>query len=67
MLKALIKLYQELGTDNIIDDYKNEYLQEHTARNGNTVLWYIDELHNIAIYTDSAEFLSEKEIEEQLM
>lgn len=68
MMNALVKLYERLGFDgtNIIDDYNNDYLSENDTRDGREVLWYVDETHNEAIYVDTAEFLTEEEIEEQL-
>ena len=67
-LEALVKLYEEIGFEepNVIKDINVNYLSECTARNKRTVLWYLDEAKNIAIYTDTEEFLSEEEIEDQL-
>ncbi len=67
-LGALVKLYEKIGFDepDVIKDINEDYLSECTARNKRTVLWYLDEAKSIAIYTDTAEFLSKEEIEEQL-
>ncbi|MCR5837170.1 MAG: hypothetical protein K6G88_11740 [Lachnospiraceae bacterium] len=67
-LEVIRKLYEELGFDepDIVSDISNNYLTEHTARNGKDVLWYVDESHNAAIYVDSEEFLSETEINKEL-
>lgn len=68
VLAALKKLYDEIGFDepHIYDDIENDYVTENKCRNGREVLWYTDESHNIAIYIDTLEFLSEEEIDEQL-
>lgn len=69
MLKALEKLYNEIGFENpnIIDDVKNEYLTENTARNGRPVLWYVDNVKEVAIYLDNLQLLTDEEIENELM
>ena len=69
MLEALKKLYEKLELNNpdILSDYDNDYLSEHTARNGSNVLWYLDEGHEAAIYVDSCELLTHEEIETELM
>lgn len=68
MLLAIVKLYELLGFDftdfNI--DIKYDYLTENIARNGRSVLWYIDETHNAAIYVDTLELLTDEEIEKEL-
>lgn len=68
-MKALYKLYGTLGLigeADVFSDYFNGYLSEHTARNGRPVLWYMDERNNEAIYTDTLEFLTDDEIEQEL-
>lgn len=74
ILDAIEALYEELcsleeirlGRANLFEDYAAERLAEHKARNGRPVLWYIDERHNIAVYVDTAELLTDEEIEDQL-
>lgn len=69
MLKALKKLYEELNIINpdIMSDYDNDYLTEHTARNGRPVMWYLEEGREAAIYTDTCELLTQEEIKNELM
>lgn len=69
MLEALEKLYKEIGFENpnIIDDVKNDYLTENTARNGRPMLWYEDNVMEVAIYLDNLQFLTDEEIENELM
>lgn len=66
VLAAITKLYKEIGFEDVLNDIEHDYLTENTCRNGRDVLWYIDENHNVAIYEDTLEFLTEEEIEEQL-
>lgn len=68
MLEAITKLYYKLGYEepDILQDVRNLYLTEHTARNGRPVLWYIDDTQEAAIYTDNEEFLTPEEIEKEL-
>lgn len=66
MLEALLKLYEEINFQDVIEDIKHAHLTENTCRNGRTVLWYMDERLSVAIYIDTLEFLSEEEIEEEL-
>ena len=66
-MDAIKKLYEEIGlTMNVERDIDKDYLSEMTARNGRKVWWYVDENHNVAIYDDTAEFLTEEEIETEL-
>jgi len=64
-LNALIKLYDEIGLSytDVIRDMKYGYLTENTCRNGRDVLWYMD----VCIYIDTLEFLTEAEIDDQLL
>ena len=64
MMDALKKLYEELGfTDpDILSDYDNDILTENTI-NGRPVLWYSDSVKNVAIYTDTCDFLTAAELE----
>lgn len=66
MITAIKKLYEELNTEFHLEDVKNDYLTQHTARNGKEVLWYLDEANNKAIYIDDCIILAEDEIENQL-
>lgn len=68
ILGAIIKAYQEVGIDNpdVVFDIKYGYLTENEARNGRCVIWYLDAAHNVAVYVDTLEVLSDKEIDEQL-
>lgn len=74
ILDAIEALYEEMysleeirnGSANVIEDYEAERLKEHKARNGRPVLWYTDGIHNIAVYVDTAELLTDEEIEDQL-
>ena len=67
-LKALSNLYDELGFDdpNVIEDIKNDYLSEHTGRSGRDILWYRDEVNDIAIFCDTCEFLKDNGKETEL-
>ena len=62
---AVKKLYKKLGFEkpDIFADYDNGYLSFHIARNARPVFWYLDECNNVAIYEDTAEFLTDEEIE----
>lgn len=66
MITAIKKLYEELNMEFHLEDVKNDYLTQHTARNGKEVLWYLDEANNKAIYIDDCIILAEDEIENQL-
>lgn len=67
VLKAMVKLYQKKGDSNILDDIEQGYLTDNTARSGREVLWYVDEGNNIAMYIDTLEFMSDEEIEKELL
>jgi len=67
LFPALI-LYHELNVDfeNCGDDLQYDYLTLNTARSGREVMWYLDDTECKAIYTDTLEFLTEEEIDEEL-
>ena len=69
ILKAIVKLYSvlELDGEGIMDDIKNGYITENDTRSGRTVLWYLDESRNVAIYIDTLEELTEEEKEKELL
>ncbi len=69
MNKAEQKIYEILGFNkpDINNDRKYDYLTENVARNGREVLWYMDESHNLAIYVDTLEQLTDEEIEKELV
>ena len=52
MFEAITKLYKELGFDgtNLINDIKHDYLTENEARNGRTVLYYLDDAKYLYYY-----------------
>lgn len=68
-LKAIIKLYDYLGLNenSILDDIKNDFLTENDCRNGRSVIWYNDGSHEMAIYIDTLDILSDEEIEKELL
>lgn len=65
-LMALEKLYKKLNMEHVLDDIRHDYLSECVCRNGREALWYMDESINVAIYTDTLEFLTLDEIDNQL-
>lgn len=67
-IDVIKKIYDELGFDdpNLFDDVMNDVLSEHVSRSGQHVIWYADDVNEIAIYIDTGEILSGLEIISEL-
>ena len=69
-LKAIIKVLELANEETTIGNLKQlmdtDTITTNKARNGREVIWYMTELTNICVYTDTIEELSEAEIEDQL-
>lgn len=66
VLGAIKKLYNRVNSHDVIEDIASDRLTENTCRNGRTVLWYMDENEDVAIYTDTLDFLTPEEVENEL-
>ncbi len=69
ILAAIRAMYvaHDLNPENILEHIIHYVLTENVARNGRDVLWYMDEVNNIAFYVDTLEELTEQEIEKELL
>lgn len=65
-LGAIKKLYQGINSTDVLADISNDVLTENTCRNGRTALWYLCGCEEVAIYTDTLEYLTEDEIKNEL-
>lgn len=66
--RNLLKCAGYEGTGEEIAMFENDWtLTENTARNGKTVLWYLDEHFEKAIYSENGVELTPEEIKEQLL
>lgn len=71
ILVAYAKVYDELGygrpdLTQMIEDQRCDRLTENTTRSGRDVVWYLDENHNVCVYIDTLEVLTDEEIEREL-
>ena len=57
----------DLNPENILEHISHDVLTENVARNGRDVLWYMDDVKNIALYVDTLEELTEQEIDKELL
>lgn len=69
-LEALTVLYSRLDLaddDNVIASIENDCLTSHKGRSGRDILWYLDATQNVAIYVDSLTFLTDEELDNELL
>ena len=62
---GIIDQYNKAEAEDIVkEEEKHDYLHEYKGNDGRAYLWYLDNVHNVAICIETEEIFEKEEIDE---